>query len=124
MRIAAILIALFLAPVPAFADAGKGNLLVGHWRYADQNQSCTYTLRKDGTFAGEVKRKGEATWKFAGRWSLTGDVLNYSYTKSSLDRVPAGSVDQDKLIEITKDHLVLITLDGSRRKYTRIGSDG
>ena len=87
-------------------------------------KAALYTLRKDGTFAGEVKRKGEATWKFAGRWSLAGDVLNYTYTKSSLDRVPAGSVDQDKLIELKKDHFIVITLDGSRRKYMRIGSDG
>ena len=124
MRIASALIALFLAPMLASADASKGGLLIGRWRYADQNQSCTYTLRKDGTFAGEVKLKGEPTWKFAGRWSLTGDVLNYTYTKSSLDRVPAGRVDQDKLIELKKDHFIVITLDGSRRKYMRIGSDG
>jgi hypothetical protein len=124
MRIAFALIALFLAPVLAFADASKHDLLIGRWRYADQNQSCVLQFRKNGTFAGEAKLKNEVRWKFAGRWSLAGNLLNYTYTESSLDRVPAGSIDQDKLIEITKEYFVVKAFDGSQRKYTRIGSGG
>ena len=124
MRIPSTLIALFLVPVLAFADASRHDLLVGRWQYADQNQSCALQFRKDGTFAGKAKLKGGVMWKFSGLWSLAGNLLNYTYTESSLDRVPVGSIDQDKLIEITKEHFVVKAFDGSQRKYTRIGSGG
>src|SRR4051812_36611047 len=76
-------------------------LLAGHWRHADQIQSCDYFFRDDGTFTGNVARSGKIIWEFAGKWSSDGKILNYEYTRSSAENVPPGTIDHDKLVEAT-----------------------
>ncbi|HEV3409657.1 MAG TPA: hypothetical protein VG095_05150, partial [Chthoniobacterales bacterium] len=79
-----------------------------------------YTFMEDGTFHGSVGRKGQVVWAFSGKWSLDGDTINYEFSKSSLERVPDGTTDRDKLVEITKDAYVIEARDGKRRTYSRV----
>ena len=93
--------------------------LIGHWSYADEHLISEYTFREDGTFTGQVTQDTKVIWTFAGKWSLTGDTLNYEYTKSSLERIPVGTTDHDKLLEVTKDHYIIEARDSSKRKYSK-----
>src|SRR5437899_11055806 len=62
--------------------------LVGEWRYADNIQSCHYVFSRDGSFNGEVVYHAKLISKFAGRWSIDGDILFYTYIRDELDRIP------------------------------------
>jgi hypothetical protein len=113
---------LILLPLLAGAAPRLNQLLVGRWRYADKNYSCTYSLRDDGSFDGEVRKESKLMGRFAGRWWISGDTIHYKYTGSSLKGVPVGTIDKDKLVEIEREHFVIVAFDGSRRTYERIGT--
>ncbi|TLY52672.1 MAG: hypothetical protein E6K53_03560 [Gammaproteobacteria bacterium] len=81
--------------------------LTGDWRYAEDGHSCENIFYKDGTFTGKVALQGRVVWEYAGTWSLSGDVLSYRYTKSSLARIPAGTAGKDKVIEISSVHYIM-----------------
>ena len=87
---------------------------------ADEHQSAEYTFRGDGTFTGQLAQDSKVVWTYAGKWSLAGDTLNYEYTKSSVERIPVGTTDHDKLVEVTKEHYTIEARDGSKRKYSKI----
>jgi hypothetical protein len=112
--------------LPAFANAAPrlSQALIGRWHYADDEKSCTYTFRADGTFAGTVSEKSKVIWRFSGRWSVSRDLIHYEYTDSSLKQTPPGTTDQDKVLEITPDHLIITAFDGSRRRYERVRDGG
>jgi hypothetical protein len=63
---------------------------------------------------------GKANGSFSGRWTLTGGKPNYEYTASSDKNIPAGSKDQDKVIELTKDHYTIEDILGRRETYVRV----
>lgn len=115
---------LFLLILPLLAGAAPrlNQMLVGRWRYADKNYSCTYSLNADGRFDGEVSEKSKLMGRFAGRWWISGDTIHYKYTSSSLKGVPVGTIDKDKVVGIKPDHFVIVAFDGSRREYERIGT--
>jgi len=94
--------------------------LVGEWRYEDKNQSCHYVFKSDGTFKGEVIYHAKLISKFSGRWSVAGAALHYNYIHDALGRIPAGTVDQDKLLTVRKEFFVIEAADGNQRKYLRI----
>ncbi|HEY6111979.1 MAG TPA: hypothetical protein VIV62_05655 [Chthoniobacterales bacterium] len=119
MKTTLLFIFLFLTSFLAIADPTKSQFL-GHWRHADENLSCDYTFAEDGTFTGNIAQHGTIVWMYAGKWSLAGDTLNYEFTKSSLEQIPVGTTDQDKIIEMTKDYYIIQARDGSRRKYSRV----
>jgi hypothetical protein len=114
------LVLLLLAPLLVVAAPRKSELLIGRWHYAGEKESCTYTFRSDGTFAGEVSGKSKVVWIFAGKWSISGDIVHYEYTQSSVDGLPIRNPDDDKLLEIGRDHFVIVAFDGSHRKYQRV----
>jgi len=93
--------------------------LVGHWRTAGPHLGCDITYAADGTFSGRIELDGAVISTFAGKWSLNGDKLDYTYTKSSPQNAPLGK-DRDRLIEATKNYFVIEASDGSRRKYSRV----
>ena len=99
---------------------GPGDGIVGEWRYADKIQSCHYVFSRDGSFNGDVIYRGKAISKFTGRWAISGDVLQYTYTADALGRIPAGATDKDKLLSVKKEFFVIQAADGSRRQYDRI----
>lgn len=101
---------------------GASNIepLVGHWRYADGTNAAEYVFAADGTFRGSVERDGQLIWQYAGKWSHNGDKLSYTYTKSSQRWLPAGTRDEDLLVEVRPDFYVIQARDGSRRKYKRL----
>lgn len=94
--------------------------LIGHWRCTHKQLTSEHTFRADGTFTGSVAEDGKVAWTYAGKWSVVGNILNYEYTESSLERIPVGTIDRDKLIEVTKDYYVIEARDGSRRKCSRV----
>lgn len=94
--------------------------LVGHWRYADRIQSCVYVFNADGTFSGEVVYHAKVISRFTGHWSVDRDNILYDYTRDELGRIPAGTIDRDRLLTVAKDSFVIQAGDGQSRKYQRI----
>lgn len=119
MRTVILCTLIVLASFRVFADEREAQL-VGHWRFANERFSYDYYFGDDGTFSGSVTRDGQLAWTFAGKYKLEGDTLNYEYTKSSLERLPEGTRDHDKLVEFDKDHYLIEAQDGMRRKYERV----
>ena len=94
--------------------------LVGDWRYSDQNQSCHYSFRPDGSFSGEVTRRTKLVLKFTGRWRIEGKALNYVYLTEVFGRIPRGTTDRDRLLEVRKDSFLLQAANGEQRRYHRV----
>src|SRR3954471_10644006 len=80
---------------------------VGHWRYADENQSCDYSFKNDGSFTGEVKQKTKVVSRFTGRWDVQKDALLYTYLSDVYGRIPAGATDRDELLEVKTDSFLI-----------------
>lgn len=119
MKIALAFISCLLASCASFSSSPQ-NRLVGEWKYADKIQSCQYAFQPDGSFTGKVTYRGKLVSKFRGRWTVKADVLLYTYTSDALGRIPAGAIDQDKLLSVEKDAFLIEAADGSRRRYLRI----
>jgi hypothetical protein len=115
-------LALMLCLMASCAGVGSNssNSLVGEWRYADKIQSCHYVFKQDGSFNGDVIYHARLVSKFTGRWSVSGDVLRYTYVADALDRIPAGATDRDRLLSVQGEFFVIEAADGSKRKYVRI----
>jgi hypothetical protein len=94
--------------------------LVGEWRYTDKVQACRYVFKGDGSFEGDVVYQAKLISKFRGRWSMTDDVLLYTYTSDALRKIPAGATDRDRLLTVQREFFVIEAADGSRRKYVRV----
>jgi hypothetical protein len=94
--------------------------LIGEWRYADRIQGCHYVFDRNGTFNGDVVYHGKTISKFAGRWSVEGNTLLYTYVRDALGRIPAGAIDRDKLLNVEKEFFVIEAADGHQRKYLRV----
>jgi hypothetical protein len=118
----AILALFFLLALSSCATIGRQNKsqLVGDWRYTDQNQSCHYSFRPDGSFSGEVTRSKKLILKFTGRWKIEGRTLNYVYLSEAFGRIPHGATDQDQLLEVRKDSFLIQAANGDRRRYRRV----
>ncbi len=95
-------------------------LLAGNWKYADEIQICQYSFRTNGSFVGEVRYRSKLVSKFTGRWALKGDALLYAYTGDAFGRIPAGTTDRDRLVEVKNDSFLIQALNGDRRRYFRI----
>ena len=94
--------------------------LVGEWRYADKIHGCHYVFNRDGTFNGDVVYRAKLISRFAGRWSVDGYTLFYTYVSDALDRIPAGATDRDKLLSVQREFFIIAAADGSKRKYLRV----
>lgn len=112
----------FFLPLFAMAAPRLSETLIGQWHYANAKESCTLTFHPDGTFAGTVSEKSKVIWRFAGRWSVSRNLLHYEYTSSSRKETPRGTTDEDKVIEVTPQHLIITAADGKRRTYERVKS--
>jgi hypothetical protein len=98
----------------------KSPSLVGEWRYADKIQACHYVFSRDGSFEGDVVYRAKLISKFKGRWSVTDDVLFYTYVGDALHKIPVGATDQDKLLSVQGEFFIIQAADGSKRKYLRV----
>ena len=94
--------------------------LVGHWRYQDEVQSCDYRFEANGSFTGEVRQRRRVVLKFSGRWALKGNLLLYTYISEVFGRIPAGTKDQDQLLEVRPDSFLIQAANGDRRRYRRV----
>lgn len=110
------------AATGTFISDGKPHSprLIGHWRQVGPGTVTDYWFAGDGTFKSELAQVGKPTRTLSGNWSLNGDRLDYDVTKSEISRFPAGSKDQDKLLQLTKDYYVLETRRGSQHRYVRL----
>jgi len=104
----------------ATIDRQSKSQLLGNWRYSDQNQSCHYSFRPDGSFSGEVTRRKKLILKFTGRWKIEGSALNYVYLTEAFGRIPRGTTDRDQLLEVKKDSFLIQAANGDRRRYRRV----
>jgi hypothetical protein len=116
-----ILLLLFLLlPIVTFADPSDSRF-IGHFRYADSTQSSEYTFHEDGTFDGSAAVHKKVVWEYAGTWSIGDGMLNYVFTKSSIESVPAGTVAKHKILEIKSDYFVVRDPStGRRRLFSRV----
>jgi len=96
--------------------------LVGRWRHIDRlrNLASNLTFRKDGTYTGYVEVNGKASGSFSGNWKVKDGTLYYECTASSDKIIPAGSKDQDKLIDLAKDQYTIENTLGLRETYVRV----
>jgi hypothetical protein len=94
--------------------------LVGHWRYADQQQSCDYSFHPNGSFTGHVKFRTKVVSQFNGRWSLRKNALFYTYLSDSLARIPPGTTDRDQILEIKEQSFLIQAANGEQRRYHRV----
>jgi hypothetical protein len=108
----------------ATIDRQSKSQLVGDWRYSDQNQSCHYSFRPDGSFSGEVTRRKKLVLKFTGRWTIEGSALNYVYLTEAFGRIPPETTDRDQLLEVKKDSFLIQAANGDRRRYVRVNYGG
>jgi hypothetical protein len=115
----ALAVLVLLIAAACFAGPTKEQFL-GHWRYIGEQQTCDYNFRKDGTFTGNVSESGRVILEFAGKWSVDGDKLKYELTKSSTGHTAAGTSDDDKIIEVTRDYYIIGTHEGVKRQYSRV----
>ena len=119
MKIAFALISFLLVSCSSL-PSGKQDSLVGEWRYADNVQSCRYHFKTDGTFAGEVRLQTKLVSKFRGTWAVQDNLLLYRYLSDDLGRIPVGTTDRDKLLNVEKDSFLIEAADGNRRRYLRL----
>lgn len=93
---------------------------VGNWLYADKVQSCRYSFAADGSFHGEVTRRGETISRFAGRWTHKEGALLYTYVSDAFGRIPAGATDRDQVLKVNRASFLIQAANGARRRYQRI----
>lgn len=111
--------ACWLTSCAGLPPLAKQQLLVGHWRYTNQSQSCDLEFRKDGKFTATIRQGRETLSELGGRWSLQGDLLLYKYELGSGES-GEGNTDQDQLLALAKDYYVIRAGDGSERRYVRV----
>jgi hypothetical protein len=119
MKPTLLLLVWVLLPWSACADVVSTQLL-GHWRYTDANRSGDYEFHDDGTYTANIAQDGKIVWEGAGKWSLDGNSLTCDLMRSSPERIPIGTKDTDKIVEINKDYYLIEARDGSKHKYTRV----
>jgi hypothetical protein len=103
----------------SLARASDCDDLLGDWHRTQGAVTCENSFRKDGTFDGRCANGSAVLWEFSGNWTVSGDVLQYEYKKSSLVRIPAGTKDADKLIAVTPGYYIVKGTDGVQRRYDR-----
>jgi hypothetical protein len=104
----------------ASVEHGSRARLVGHWRYADRQQSCDYAFERNGSFTGEVQFQKRIVSRFNGRWSLRGDALLYTYLSDAFGRIPPGTTDRDQILEIKERSFLIRAANGEQRRYQRL----
>jgi hypothetical protein len=115
------MVALLLGWLTASAFAGPAReQFVGHWRYIGERQTCDYTFKGDGTFSAKMIEDGKVVLEFSGKWSIDGDNLKYEYTKVSPEVIAPGTLDQDRIAEVTPEYYIVESRYYSRRQYSRV----
>ena len=104
----------------ASVERQRRTQLVGHWRYADEQQSCDYSFQPDGSFTGQVKFLRKVVSRFNGRWELRESALLYTYLSDSLGRIPPGTTDRDQILDIKEQSFLIQAANGEQRRYHRV----
>jgi hypothetical protein len=117
-----VFVVLLLLSMAACANAEprNRNALVGHWRYADEKQSCEYSFKADGSFTGEVRVQARLISKFTGRWTIKDDSILYTYLSDAFGRIPTGVTDRDRLLRMEPNSFLIRAANGDERRYRRI----
>ena len=120
MKIRALVLFLVVAAAQYCPAEPTKEQLVGHWRYLGENQNVDYTFKADGTFSGQITEEGNVVLAISGNWSLDGNKLTYEITKSTPEVITPGTIDRDKITEITRDYYIIETAFYAKRQYSRI----
>jgi hypothetical protein len=124
LRAIVVSILLFFS-VTTSASCVRDSRFFGEWRkVGDDGLIADILFRSDGIFKGKVSSGTAIKVEFEGMWIVCVDSLYYLYTDSSSERLPRGRRDKDKVIEISKDHLLLRSTTGRLHKYVRKTSNG
>lgn len=108
----------FLTASAALARSDLRAQLIGVWHIEDQELSSSMAFFQDGSFEGSVSRAGKSLWKCRGSWRIAGRWLHYKYTESNLARIPPGTTDRDKVVDVSDDTLILEG-EAGRETYKR-----
>lgn len=118
---------LFLMIGTALAGGGiSQKILLGKWSGSGTNSrgdvlTTSFELKADATFEGTAEMNHKPFWSYSGTWSLTGNQLVWTYTKSSVPLPESIRVDTDEIVLVDKNHLTLLSkLSGERRDISRI----
>ncbi len=80
------------------------------------------TENEDGTFLGYIEDNGEVTWRYEGKWKLSGNKVINEITYSSLGKIPVGTIDEDEIIRIGCGLVTYrSSISGKMRCYKKIG---
>lgn len=95
--------------------------LAGTWKRVNSEYGLTVnlTFKADGTYTGNVEVGGKANGSFSGKWAVKEGMLLYEYTQSTDPNIPAGTKDEDRIIEINKDSYIIESALG-RETYYRV----
>jgi hypothetical protein len=108
------------------ADKFTQEILLGKWAGSETNArgdtaTATFELRPDATFSGVAEMNHKPLMSYSGTWVLNGNLLVWTYTKSSVPMPEAAKVDTDEIASVEKNNLVLVSkLSGKKHLFSRV----
>ncbi len=115
-----IILVLFISSMSAYgATENSDTAIVGDWQLESKGIIYDISFQNDGVFKGRVSRQEKTLWVCAGKWTIKGDRLHYTYTESSLKTIPAGAVDEDELLRVTPVFYETKNRAGETNRYVR-----
>ncbi len=98
------------------------NNLSGTWVDEKPNIKMVITHELNNEFYGSIKQNDRIVWSYAGTWELVGNTLYYTYTKSSLSRIPVGTKNKDVIINIGCGYKTFYEESGKVNRFRKIGN--
>lgn len=78
------------------------------------------TLTRDGKFSGSVKANGKPFMTFDGTWTLAGQHIEWTYSRSDPPLPESLRKDSDELVSVDDKRLVLVSkISGKTRTFAR-----
>lgn len=95
--------------------------LVGEWYARDDEKGLFSRLNfhEDGRFDGCVDYQKKRAVTFEGKWQLSHNVLQYTYTKCEPVMLFQDGRDQDAILEVTETYYTFKTTKGELHRYDR-----
>jgi len=102
-------------------------MIVGLWRLDSEAADAAVTFDSNGTWkvylrVKDVRLPDVKSERVEGTWSLENDVLNFTYTESTLPRdlLPVGDARSDRILELNEETLRLEGPEGRTETYKRM----
>jgi hypothetical protein len=103
--------------------------LIGTWHAEGPGPNgevlaTTEVFSENGNFEGYGDVNGRRHWNYEGEWSLSRDLLRTQYTESDLAKIPVGTKNVDRIVEISTDYLIMENEQGVQRRFVRVQNQG